>query len=113
MRYWHVTLTLNGEPVELAFARAAMKRLTAQQPFLDSVRTTEDTAEIQYWDEGPTMMDVASLALRLWNEYRSGAQLPKWEVVGLEVVSREVWLSRDGDGQANGPQRSAHSPGFM
>jgi hypothetical protein len=113
MRYWHVTLTLSGEPVELAFARAAMGRLTAQQPFLDSVATTENTAEIQYWDEGQTMMDVASLALRLWNEYRSGAQLPKWEVVGLEVVSREVWLSRDDGGQATGPQRTTHSRGLM
>lgn len=113
MRYWHVTLTLSGEPVELAFARAAMRRLTAQQPFLDSVRTTEDTAEIQYWDEGDSMLDVASLALRLWNEYRSGAQLPKWEVVGLEVVSRDVWLARDTDGHPVQAQRSAHSPGSV
>ena len=52
MRHWHVTLTLSGEPVELAFARAAVRRLADQQPFLDSVQTTEDTAEIQYWDEG-------------------------------------------------------------
>ncbi|HNJ78379.1 MAG TPA: hypothetical protein PKX56_03405, partial [Marmoricola sp.] len=71
------------------------------------------TAEIQYWDEGNSMLDVASLALRLWNEYRSGAQLPKWEVVGLEVVSREVWLARDGSGQPSQAQRPAQAPGSM
>ena len=34
------------------------------------------------------MLDVASLALRLWNEHRESAGLPRWEVVGLEVVER-------------------------
>ncbi|HRV69069.1 MAG TPA: hypothetical protein P5108_06425 [Marmoricola sp.] len=101
MRHWHVTLTLSGEPVELAFARAAVRRLADQQPFLDSVQTTEDTAEIQYWDEGTSMLDVASLALRFWNEYRQGAKLPKWEVVGLEVVGQDLWSARTGNGQSS------------
>ena len=80
MRHWHVTLTLSGEPVELAFARAAVR---------------------QYWDEGTSMLDVASLALRFWNEYRQGAKLPKWEVVGLEVVGQDLWSARTGNGQSS------------
>ncbi|MEZ5113768.1 MAG: hypothetical protein R2693_10085 [Nocardioidaceae bacterium] len=110
MRHWHVTLTLSGEPVELAFARAAVRRLADQQPFLDSVQTTEDTAEIQYWDEGTSMLDVASLALRFWNEYRQGAKLPKWEVVGLEVVGQDLWSARTGNGQSSMQSSGYASP---
>ena len=32
------------------------------------------------------MVDAASLALRMWNEHRTTADLPDWKVVGLEVV---------------------------
>ena len=35
------------------------------------------------------MLDVASLAMRLWNEHRESASLPRWEVVGLEIVEKE------------------------
>jgi hypothetical protein len=41
------------------------------------------------------MLDVASLALRLWNEHRDTARLPSWEVVGLEVVEQDVRSSRE------------------
>ncbi len=88
VRHWHVTLTLSGEPVELRMLRRAMQRLETERPFLDSVTTTRDTVEIQYWDEGESMLDVASLAMRLWNEHRDSARLPRWEVVGLEVVEK-------------------------
>ncbi len=46
--------------------------------------------EIQFWDEGESMLDVASLAMRLWNEHRDSAKLPNWEVVGLEVVEKDL-----------------------
>ena len=45
------------------------------------------------------MMDVASLALRLWAEHRDSAGLPSWEIVGLEVVEKTVRETRTGPGQ--------------
>lgn len=70
--------------------RAGLLRLSKERPFLDSVRFARDAAEIQFWDEGTSMLDVASLALRLWDEHRETAKLPRWEVVGLEVVEQSV-----------------------
>ena len=90
VRHWHVTLTLSGVPVEPLLARAAMQRLAEERPFLDAVSATADTAEIQFWDEGESMLDVASLAMRLWFEHRESASLPDWEVVGLEVVEKDL-----------------------
>ena len=93
VRHWHVTLTLAGDPVEPLIVRAAMQRLSEQHQFLDSVSSSSDSAEIQFWDEGESMLDVASLAMRVWNEHRESANLPRWEVVGLEVLEKNV---RDG-----------------
>lgn len=90
VRHWHVTLTLSGQPVELRLVRKAMQRLSEERPFLDSVRPTRDAVEIQFWDEGESMLDVASLAMRLWNEHRGSAMLPDWEVVGLEIVEKKL-----------------------
>ena len=90
VRHWHVTLTVGGSPVEPLLARAALQRLSEERPFLDSVTTTGDSAEIQFWDQGESMLDVASLAMRLWNEHRESARLPGWEVVGLEIVEKGV-----------------------
>lgn len=90
MRHWHVTLTLGGEAVEPLIARAAMTRLCEERPFLDSVTSTKDSAEIQFWDQGESMLDIASLAMRLWNEHRDSATLPHWEVVGLEILEKSV-----------------------
>ncbi len=67
-----------------------MQRLSEAHQFLDSVSSTSDSAEIQFWDEGENMLDVASLAMRLWNEHRDSANLPRWEVVGLEVLEKNV-----------------------
>ncbi|MGN6781037.1 MAG: hypothetical protein ACTHJH_06010 [Marmoricola sp.] len=89
-RHWHVTLTLAGDPVEQVLVRAALLRLVEERPFLDSVRFGRDSAELRFWDQGASMLDVASLALRLWDEHRESARLPRWEVVGLEVVERGV-----------------------
>lgn len=90
VRHWHVTLTLTGAPVEPLMARAAVQRLAEERPFLDSVSATGETAEVRFWDEGESMLDVASLAMRLWNEHRDSARLPHWEVVGLEIVEKQV-----------------------
>jgi hypothetical protein len=98
MRHWHVAITLSGEPVEPLLVRAALLRLAEERPFLESMRYSGERAEIQFWDEGESMLDVASLALRLWSEHRDSAGLPRWEVVGLEVV--EKWLRERGSGGA-------------
>lgn len=95
MRHWHVTLTVSGDSVEPMMVRAALTRLNSERPFIASMRFTGTTAELQFWDEGPSMLDVASLALRLWNEHRVTAGLPAWEVVGLEVVEKNLHDERD------------------
>ena len=94
VRHWHVTLTLGGASVEPLLARAAVQRLTLERPFLDSVSATGDTAEVRFWDQGESMLDVASLAMRLWNEHRESARLPAWEVVGLEILEKTLRESR-------------------
>ena len=94
-RLWHVTVTVAGAAVEPPIARAALQRLSAERAFLHSLRYAGDRAEIQYWEEAETLLDASSLALRVWNEHRDTAGLPRWEVVGLEVLEREVFLSRD------------------
>jgi hypothetical protein len=93
-RLWHVTVTVSGPAMEPLLVRGALQRLSEQRPFLSALRFTSDRAEITYWDEADTLVDVASLALRLWNEYRESANLPSWEVVGLEVVERDVRSTR-------------------
>lgn len=90
VRHWHVTLTLSGDPVEPLIVRGAMQRLTEERQFLDSVISNGSSVEIQFWDEGKNMLDVASLAMRLWNEHRESAKLPDWEVVGLEIVEKDL-----------------------
>jgi hypothetical protein len=93
-RLWHVTVTVAGSPMEPLIVRGALQRLSAVRPFLTSLRFSADRAEIVYWDEAPTLVDAASLALRLWNEYRDEATLPSWKVVGLEVVEQDTWQER-------------------
>ena len=95
-RLWHVTVTVAGETVEPLLVRSALARLGEQRPFFDSVSFTGSSAELQFWDEGESLLDVASLALRLWNEHRESAGLPSWEVVGLEVVEKSVRDRRGG-----------------
>ena len=94
-RLWHVTLTVSGDPMEPLIVRAALQRLSELRPFMTSLRFGADRAELVYWDESHSLVDVASLALRLWNEYRDVAALPAWQVVGLEVVEQQVHDSRE------------------
>ncbi|RLV49666.1 hypothetical protein D9V37_07035 [Nocardioides mangrovicus] len=93
-RHWHVTVTVAGEQVEPLLMRSALIRFSEQRPFLESMRFTGTGAEITFWDQADSMLDVASLALRVWNEHRDSAGLPRWEVVGLEVVERDLHHNR-------------------
>jgi len=99
VRHWHVTLTLSGDAAEPLIVRGAMQRLNEERPFLDSVISTGESVEIQFWDEGENMLDVASLAMRLWNEHRESAKLPNWEVVGLEIVEKDLRETRGAMGR--------------
>ena len=95
VRLWHVTVTVAGTEMEPLIVRGALQRLSEQRPFLSSLRFAADRAEIAYWDEGDSLVDVGSLALRLWIEHRDSARLPDWEVVGLEIVEQELRSSRE------------------
>ncbi len=90
VRHWHVTVTLSGEAVEPLIVRGAIQRLNEERPLLESVISNGKSVEIQFWDQGENMLDVASLAMRLWNEHRESAKLPNWEVVGLEIVEKDL-----------------------
>ena len=46
----------------------------------------------------PHHHDAAAVALRLWGEHRQTAGLPAWEIVGLEVISRETYHQRVAEG---------------
>ena len=96
-RLWLVTITLGGEPQDTEAVHAALERLQQERPFLHSVRYESTCAELQYWEEAEHMLDAASLAMRVWNENRESCGLPAWELVGLEVLERDL------------SQRRAHS----
>ncbi len=93
-RLWYVAVTVAGEAVEPLLVRSALARLAEERPFIDQVEFTNESAQLCYWDEGESLLDVASLALRLWVEHRESAGLPSWEVVGLEVVEKSVHDAR-------------------
>jgi hypothetical protein len=94
-RLWHVTVTVSGTPMEPLLVRGALHRLSEQRPFISALRFNAERAEITYWDEADSLVDAASLGLRLWDEYRDSARLPSWEVIGLEVVERDLKHSRE------------------
>ena len=96
---WHVTLTVGGDAVDLDQIRAAMERLALEHPFLLAGRYAVDRVELRYWEEAERLEDAAALALRLWGEHRVTADLPAWDVVGLEVLGWDVWHSRGRAGQ--------------
>ena len=95
VRLWHVTVTVAGTAMEPLIVRGALQRLSEERPFLSSLRFAADRAEIAYWDEGEGIVDVGSLALRLWIEHRESARLPDWEVVGLEILEQDLRRSRE------------------
>src|SRR3954454_21176164 len=92
---WHVTVTVGGIPQEMPQTHEALVRLHHQRPFIHSLRYAEDRAEVRYWEEAADMVDAASLALRMWTEHRISADLPDWQVVGLEVVDKDTYQRRE------------------
>jgi len=96
-RLWHVTLTVAGDEVEPLIVRNALRRLNDQRPFLHSLKFAAGRAEVQYWEEAMTLLDASSIALRVWTEHRESAGLPPWEVIGLEVLERRIFLARGMD----------------
>lgn len=96
---WYVTVTVAGDPVDPVEVRAALERLSAERPFLMAGRYAADRAEVRYWEEAAYLEDAAALALRLWGEHRESAALPRWEVVGLEVLERDVFHLRGEAGE--------------
>lgn len=89
-RFWHVTVTLSGPAQEPDSVRAALVRLGDQHAFLSRARYSGSQAEISYWEEADELADAAALALRVWQEHRRSAGLPRWDVVGLEILERGV-----------------------
>lgn len=95
---WHVVVTVAGDARDVLEVRDALERLRGEQPFLIDARYARDRAELEYWEEAEGCEDAAALALRLWGEHRGSAGLPPWEVLGLEVVERDAFEGRSGDG---------------
>ena len=102
-RLWHVTLNLAGSAAPLAEVRRAMEQLAHDHPFLLTGRYTADHAEIRYWEEARDLHDAAAIALRLWGEHRASANLPPWEIVGLEVIGRDTYRQRVAEGYGPPP----------
>lgn len=91
---WHLTITVAGEPVLEEFIKAALERLSIEHPFLLAGRFTASRAEVRYWEEAPDIETAMGMAARLWDEHSESAQLPPWQVVGVEVVDRETFHRR-------------------
>lgn len=87
---WYVTLTVSGERMPPQEVRAALERLSVEQPFLVSAGYAGTRAEIRYWDESVDVEGAVAQGLRLWPEHERSAALPPWRVVGLEVVDRDT-----------------------
>jgi hypothetical protein len=87
---WFVTVTVSGERMPADEVRAALERLSEEQPFLVSAGYASSRAEIRYWDESVDVEGAVAQALRLWREHEKSASLPPWRVVGMEVVDRDT-----------------------
>lgn len=75
-RLWHVTLSVSGTEAPLPEVRRGLEQLAHDHPFLLTSRYAADHAEIRYWEEARDLHDAAAIALRLWGEHRSTANLP-------------------------------------
>lgn len=102
-RLWHVTLSLSGLRAPIEEVRRALEQLAHDHPFLLTGRYADDHAEIRYWEEARDLHDAAAVALRLWGEHRRTAGLPRWEIVGLEVVDRATHHQRVAAGHRLAP----------
>ncbi len=102
-RLWHVTLNLSGDEAPLPEVRRALEQLAHDHPFLLTSRYAGDHAEIRYWEEARDLHDAAAIALRLWGEHKATANLPPWEIVGLEVIDRDTYHQRVTEGYGPPP----------
>ncbi|MFH9264058.1 MULTISPECIES: hypothetical protein [unclassified Streptomyces] len=102
-KLWHITLSVSGAETPLGEVRRGLEQLAHDHPFLLTSRYASDHAEIRYWEEARDLHDAAAVALRLWGEHRSSAQLPPWEIVGLEVIDRETYHLRIAEGYGPPP----------
>lgn len=105
-RLWHITLSVSGPEAPLKEVRRGLEQLAHDHPFLLTSRYANDHAEIRYWEEARDLHDAAAVALRLWGEHRLSAQLPPWEIVGLEVIGRDTYHQRVAEGYAPPPAAS-------
>ena len=87
---WFVTITVSGERVPPESVFQALQRLSLEQPFLVSAGYASTRAEVRYWDESVDIEGAVTQAMRLWSEHRASAQLPRWQVVGVEVVNKDT-----------------------
>lgn len=99
-RLWHVTVTVGGADRDPGEVRAALERLAQEQPFLLSGRYAADRAELRYWEEAADCADAAEMALRLWSEHRASAELPPWQVIGVEILERSLYGDRGATARA-------------
>ena len=91
---WHVTVTVNGEPISPGRLQSGLATMELAHPFGLSARYAADLVELRYWDEGHDCRTVAKNALDLWSEHRNSSGLPSWPVVGLEVLDRPTFRRR-------------------
>ncbi len=91
---WHITLTVAGEPVPEPVIKSALERLSEEHPFLLAGRYAVDRAEVRYWEEATDVAGALRMAVLLWDEHTASAQLPRWRVVGVEVVDRDTFHRR-------------------
>lgn len=87
---WFVTITVSGERVPPDSVYQALQRLSLEQPFLVSAGYASTRAEVRYWDESVDIEGAVVQALRLWSDHQRSAELPRWKVVGVEVVDKRT-----------------------
>ncbi|AUG77197.1 hypothetical protein CFP65_2363 [Kitasatospora sp. MMS16-BH015] len=102
-RLWHVVLSVAGRATPLDELKAALERLAHDHSFFLTARYATDRAEIRYWEQARDLHDAAAIALRLWGEHKLTANLPPWEIVGLEVVDRPTYHHRVAEGFGEPP----------
>ncbi|MFJ8624111.1 hypothetical protein ACIRD3_14845 [Kitasatospora sp. NPDC093550] len=102
-RLWHVVLSVAGQVTPLSSLRASLEQLAHDHSFFLTARYAADHAEIRYWEQARDLHDAAAIALRLWGEHKVTANLPPWEIVGLEVVDRATYHKRVAEGFGTPP----------
>lgn len=94
-RMWHVTLTVAGNARPTSDVFDALTRLSHLHPFLLEARYGTNRAELRYWEEAQDIAAATSVASRMWRDHERSAQLPDWDVVGLQVLDRQTYLQRE------------------